>query len=67
MRFVLTIETEHSQHVNVIGFFFFLVAATWNNGGGATNGDKQRDKGLNTKHRERETQMYSFVGFRDTY
>ena len=70
MRFVLTIETERSQHVNAIGFFFFfLVAATWNNGGGATNGDKRRDKGLNTKRREREreSQMYSFVGFRDTY
>ena len=23
-QFVLTIETEHSQHVNVIGFFFFF-------------------------------------------
>ena len=51
MQFVLTIEIEHSQHVNAIDFFF--VAATWNNGRGATNGDKQRDKGLNTKHRER--------------
>ena len=36
MRFVLTIEAEHSQHVNAINFFF-LVAATWNNGGGAAN------------------------------
>ena len=54
MRFVLTIETEHSQHINAIDFFFFfLVAATWNNGGGAVNGDKRRDKGLNTKRRER--------------
>ena len=24
MRFVLTIETEHSQHVNAIDFFFFF-------------------------------------------
>ena len=52
MRFVLTIEAEHSQHVNAINFFF-LVAATWNNGGEAANEDKQRDKGLNTKRRER--------------
>ena len=29
------------------------MAATWNNGGGAANGDKRRDKGLNTKRRER--------------
>ena len=41
MRFVLTIETKHSEHVNAIGFFFFLsLTATWNNGGGAANGDK---------------------------
>ena len=33
--------------------FFFLVAATGNNGGGAANRDKRRDKGLNTKRRER--------------
>ena len=52
MRFVLTIETEHSQHVNAIDFFF-LVAATSNKGGGAANRDKRRDKGLNTKRRER--------------
>ena len=65
----LIIETDYSQHVNAIFFFFFFLVATWNNGGGAANGDKWRDKGLNTKRREgeRESQMYSFVGFRDTY
>ena len=65
----LTIETDYSQHqhVNVIFFFFVLVATCNNGGGGAANGDKRRDKGLNTKRRERESQMYSFVGFRDMY
>ena len=64
MRFVITIKTEHSQHVNAIDFFFFFGGSNleqwWRS-------SKRRDKGLNTKHRERESQMYSFVGFRDTY
>ena len=54
----LTIEIDYSQHqhVNVIFFFFFVLAATCNNGGGgAANGDKKRDKGVNTKRRERES------------
>ena len=55
MRFVLTTETKHSEHVNAIGFFFFYFSdGNLNNGGGAANGDKRRDKGLNTKWRERE-------------
>ena len=70
MRFVLTIETEHSQHVNAIFFFFFSsgnLEQWW-----MSNVERQMEtnggtKGLNTKRRERESQMYSFVGFRDTY
>ena len=64
MRFVLTIETKHSEHVNAIGFFFFFfisLTATWNNGGGAANGDKRRDKGLNTKRRERERERIGCI------
>ena len=50
-RFVLTIETEHSQQVNAIGFFFFL--NFWRQPGKVveeqcreSDGDKRRDKGI---------------------
>ena len=51
-RFVLTIETEHSQHVNAIGFFFFFLNL-WRQPGTVveeqcreSDGDKRKDKGI---------------------
>ena len=72
-RFVLTIETEHSQHVNAIGFFFFLISGGnleqwWRSNVESQTETNGKTKGLNTKRRERErVRRFLFVGFRDKY
>ena len=70
-RFVLTIETEHSQHVNAIVFFFFFftfLEQWWRSNVESQTETNGKTKGLNTRRRERErVRRFLFVGFRDKY
>ena len=66
-QFVLTIETEHSQHVNVIGFFFFFKKISggnleqwWRSNVESQTETNGKTMGLNTKRRERERELDVF-------